>query len=60
MKQIICLLAMLVTFAACTGDNQKNENAENQIADTTLAEDIIDEPAVIAYTQCPLAYLING
>ena len=44
---------MLVTFAACTGDNQKNENAENQIADTTLAEDIIDEPAVIAYTQCP-------
>ena len=60
MNRTIYLLAILVTFAACTGGNQKNENAENQIADTTLAEVIIDEPADIAYTQCSLAYLVDG
>ncbi|MDD4747916.1 MAG: hypothetical protein PHW19_11605 [Salinivirgaceae bacterium] len=60
MKQSIFLLATLVIFAACTGGNQKNKNTEKNTADTTLAEVITEKPVEIAYTQCPLAYLVNG
>ena len=60
MKRAIYIFAIPVLFAACTDGNQKKGNAENQAADTTLAAAIMDEPAEITYTQCPIAYLVDG
>lgn len=60
MKKIIYFLAIFTILSACTSGNQENGNNEQQPADTSAAEAILEEPADIAYTQCPLAYLVGG
>ena len=53
-------------MSACTGGKQKtdnNESNEQQPADSTMAvhpETTMEKRTDISYTQCPLAYLIEG
>ena len=60
MKKTIYFLTIFVLLSACSGGNQENGNNELQPADTTATEAILEKPADIAYTQCPLAYLVDG
>ena len=60
MKKIIYFLASFAILSACTSGNQNNDNNELQPVDTTSAEAISENHATIAYTQCPLAYLVDG
>ena len=60
MKKIIYFLAIFAIISACGGGNQNNGNSELQSADTTMTETTAEKPADIAYTQCPLAYLVEG
>jgi hypothetical protein len=60
MKKTIYFLAIFAILSACREGNQENGHNELQPADTTVAEVILEKPADIAYTQCPLAYLIDG
>ncbi len=60
MKQTICFLAILVQLSACNSGEQKSGNNQPQITDTTAAETTMEKPVDITYTQCPLAYLIDG
>ncbi len=66
MKKTIYFLAILAILSACTGGKQKtgnNENKESQSADTISAEpieNITKKPAEVSYTQCALAYLVDG
>ena len=60
MKKTIYFLAIFIVLSACTGGKQKTGNNEQQTGDTTAAEAIMEKPADIAYTQCPLAYLVEG
>lgn len=47
-------------LSACTGGNRNSGNSELQSADTTMIETTAEESADIAYTHCPLAYLVDG
>ena len=60
MKKTIYFLALFAILSACNSGNQNNGNNELQPADTTSAEASLEKPAAIAYTQCPLAYLVDG
>lgn len=60
MKKTIYYLAIFALLTACTDRNQKNGNNETQMADTTASETNMEKPADITYTQCPLAYLVEG
>ena len=60
MKKIVYFLAIFAILSACSEGNQENGNNELQPADTAAAEVILEEPADIAYPQCPLAYLVGG
>ncbi len=60
MKKSFYFFAIFVVFSACTGSKQKNGNNESQTADKTVIEAILEKPADISYSQCPLAYLIDG
>ncbi len=63
MKETIYFSVILAVLSACSGSNQKNGNNELKASDTISAEPIVtiaDKPADIAYSQCPLTYLIEG
>lgn len=63
MKKSIYSITILALLAACTGSNQKagnNENNEFQPANTIVVEGYVEKLAEIAYSQCDLAYLIDG
>ena len=55
MKKTICFLVICALFSSCTSGKQKTDNNEQQTAETTTAES-----TDISYTQCRLAYLIEG
>ena len=63
MKKTIYFLAIFALMSACTSGKQKTDNNEQQTAETTtaeLTETNMEKRADISYTQCPLAYLIEG
>jgi Tol biopolymer transport system component len=60
MKQTICFLTILIMLSACSSGKQKSVNNQPQPSDTIAAETTMKKPADIAYTQCPLAYLVDG
>ena len=60
MNKTICFLAILTLLSACKGGEQKTTNNEQQTADTTATEANMDKPADVNYTQCTLAYLVEG
>ena len=60
MKKTIYFLTVFAILSACVGGNQNNGNNEPQTIDTTAAEAILEKHADISYTQCPLAYLVEG
>ena len=60
MIRTIYFLAIIAILSACTGGEQKSANNELQPADTTATETNMEKPADITYTQCPLAYLVDG
>lgn len=60
MKQAIYLLVIYALFTACNSGNKESGNNQHQKADTTLSESIVENYADIVYTECDLAYLIDG
>ncbi len=66
MKKTIYFLAIFALMSACTSGKQEtgnNENNEQQPADSTIAvhtETTMEKRSDISYTQCPLAYLVEG
>ena len=60
MNKSACLLAILVIFASCNSGNKKSENNQHQSTNLSIEEAIEKKDADIAYTQCPLAYLVEG
>ena len=63
MKKTIYFLAIFALMSACTSGKQKTDNNEQQTAETTtaeLTETNMEKRADISYTQCPLAYLVDG
>jgi hypothetical protein len=60
MKQTICFLTILIMLSACSSGEQKSGNNQPQPSDTIAAETTMEKPAIITYTQCPLAYLVDG
>ena len=59
MKKSACLFAMLVIFVSCNSGN-KSENIQHQSANLSIVDVIGKKDADIAYTQCPIAYLVDG
>ncbi len=63
MKKTIYFLAIFAILSACSGSELKTGNNEQQTADKTAADLTginTEKPTDIAYTQCPLAYLVHG
>ena len=60
MKKSACLFAILVIFASFNSGNKKSQNRQHQLANLSIVEDIEKKDVAIAYTQCSLAYLIEG
>ena len=60
MRKTICLIAILTLFTACNSGNKESGNNEQITTDTIATEGIVENYADIAYTECPLVYLIDG
>ena len=58
MKKTIYFLSIFILLAGCTGGNQKTGNNEN--GDQQTVGTVTEENVYIAYSQSPLAYLIEG
>ena len=56
MKKTACLFIIFVLLSACNNGNKESGNNEHQTADTIAIEKSVD----ITYTECHLAYLIDG
>ncbi|NLZ94491.1 MAG: hypothetical protein GX921_01540 [Bacteroidales bacterium] len=60
MKRTVYLFTLFVLFIACNSGNKESGNNEHQTTDTIATESIVENNAAIAYTDCPLVYLIDG
>ena len=60
MKKSACLFAILIIFVSCNRGNKKSENSQHQLANLSIVEANEKKDLDIPYTQCPIAYLVDG